>query len=363
LQGATPEERRAELEGLLRARIADALRRDPATIDRRTPLGGLGIDSLIGLEIRNRLEPALGLGLPATLLWQFPDIDALAGYLLERLSPAEGGASDRAGAAAAEGPRPGDPGSTDAPAWVRRPRPTSDARVRLFCLPYAGAGASRFRSWPDWLPPWVEVCPIQLPGREDRIREPAFDTADPLVEALVHALGDHLDRPYALFGCSMGALVCFELARALSARHGAAPLHLFVAASAPPGRPSPIRSDLARLASAEATGPEAVALLRRLGVLSASLLQDEEMLTAVWPTLRADISLVLSYAQRGAAPLETPLSIFGGADDRGVSREDLVAWHALTTGAFQLATIPGGHLFMDTAPKLLLQHIARALEP
>ena len=58
--------------------------------------------------------------------------------------------------------------------WITCPRPNADATLRLFCLPYAGGGASIYRLWGPALPSWIEVCPVQLPGREDRYREPAF---------------------------------------------------------------------------------------------------------------------------------------------------------------------------------------------
>src|SRR5687768_10798540 len=94
--------------------------------------------------------------------------------------------------------------------WIAYTRPNPHARLRLFCFPYAGGGASIFRRWSDELPPSVEVCPVQLPGRENRLREPPFTRIDPLVRALAHALRPNLNRPFALFGHSMGALIGFE---------------------------------------------------------------------------------------------------------------------------------------------------------
>ena len=74
--------------------------------------------------------------------------------------------------------------------WVACPRPNPGARVRLFCLPFAGGGASVYRLWGATLPSWIEVCPIQPPGREDRYREPPFTSLTAL--ARTAALGDVL---------------------------------------------------------------------------------------------------------------------------------------------------------------------------
>src|SRR5262245_5024504 len=107
--------------------------------------------------------------------------------------------------------------------WVRSFSPRPDPRLRLWCLPHAGGSASMFRDWPGGLPGAVEVGASQLPGREDRIAEPAVDDAAELADQLWQHVGPHLDRPYALFGHSMGALIAFELARRARAA-GAEPL-------------------------------------------------------------------------------------------------------------------------------------------
>src|SRR2546423_15412499 len=115
-------------------------------------------------------------------------------------------------------------GSPATDRWLPSVRPRPGAEVRLFCFPYAGGGASVFRAWADSLPSSVEVRPVQLPGRETRFREPAFTRLPPLVEALAESLRPYLDRPFAFFGHSLGALVAFELARRLHRKHDVQPV-------------------------------------------------------------------------------------------------------------------------------------------
>jgi len=99
--------------------------------------------------------------------------------------------------------------------WVMYPRPNPDARLRLFCFPYAGGGASVFYAWAEGSPQ-MEVCPVQLPGRESRLSEPPFTRLPPLVQALASDIRTHLDKPFAFLGHSMGATIAFELARELA---------------------------------------------------------------------------------------------------------------------------------------------------
>ena len=113
--------------------------------------------------------------------------------------------------------------------WFLRHFPKPDAEMRLFCFPYAGGGASTFFPWPKYLPPKIEVWPLQLPGRETRIKEASLTNLEAIIEALIPAMTAHLNKPYALFGHSMGALIVFELARELRRRNLQQPLKIFVA--------------------------------------------------------------------------------------------------------------------------------------
>src|SRR5581483_5831846 len=120
------------------------------------------------------------------------------------------------------------PGIAATDRWFPFARPRPRAEVRLFCFPYAGGGASIFRDWSGRLPGHVEVCPVQLPGRETRFRESAFTHVSPLVTTLAESLRPKLDRPFAFFGHSLGALVAFELSRRLLQDYELQPTHLFV---------------------------------------------------------------------------------------------------------------------------------------
>ena len=120
-----------------------------------------------------------------------------------------------------------------ASSWILRFDPKPQAELRLFCFPYAGVGASCYRAWPALLPAEVELCAVQPPGREGRLREPAFRSIHELAEAAAAALEPYFDRPYAFFGHSMGALVAFELARQLRSGGRTGPRWLFASGRRP----------------------------------------------------------------------------------------------------------------------------------
>lgn len=240
--------------------------------------------------------------------------------------------------------------------WFAFQAPRPDARLRLFCFPFAGGGASFYRPWIERLSPDVHVHPVQLPGRETRLREHAFDRLEPLIARLADALGAHLDRPFALFGHSMGALIAFELARELRRRQAPAPVRLLVSGHPAPQLP---RRESTRYALPE---PELVAELQRLGGTPPEVLAHPELMQLVLPLLRADFAVVETYAFRDAPPLDCPITAFGGTDDENAGEAQLEPWHAQTRGPFVLYMFPGGHFYLNDAADAVIQLVARDLE-
>ncbi|WP_262285284.1 thioesterase domain-containing protein [Micromonospora sp. MA102] len=220
------------------------------------------------------------------------------------------------------------------------------APVRLFCLPYAGAGASAFRRWQEGIGPDVEVLPVQLPGRENRINEdPRFGVAE-----VADAVAARADRPYALYGHSMGGRLGFEVVRELRRTGRPMPLRLYVGGARAPHVTAPGPFDgLSRADDDE--------LLRRLGGgggLPAELFDHPELVELLLPLLRADFGRVDDYRYVPGEPLPLPIVAFSGRDDRAVTREQHAAWAAHTAAGFTLHELAGGHFFLhDRLPELL----------
>jgi medium-chain acyl-[acyl-carrier-protein] hydrolase len=239
--------------------------------------------------------------------------------------------------------------------WVRCTSPRPTARLRLFCFPYAGGGASIFREWPALLPGTVEVHAVQLPGRENRLLEPPMTQMPPLVSAAAAALSPHLDRPFAFFGHSMGALVSFELARQLRRDHASLPRHIVVSGRRAPHLPE---SDppISQLPQAEF-----IDRLRNLNGTPRAVLENEELLEIVVPTVRADFAVCESHVYTPEPPLPLPISAFGGDDDAEADRAELEAWQLHTTGTVNVAMFPGDHFFIQSSRASVMERLAARL--
>ena len=239
--------------------------------------------------------------------------------------------------------------------WIIRYRKNEEAPLRLFCFSYAGGGASVFRTWADTLPLSVEVCCIQLPGRESRLGEPAYTRLVPLVEALADSIYPYLDRPFAFFCHSMGALICFELARQLRRTHDRHPIRLCLGAFRAPQLANP-NIKIYHLP------PEVFKVVLRADGIPDKVIQNEELMQAMMPIIRADYELCDTYIYREEPPLECPFSIFGGLEDVRISEADLEAWRIHSSASTSLSMLPGPHLFVHSAQDLLLKEISQALQ-
>ncbi|MFJ2743711.1 thioesterase II family protein [Streptomyces sp. NPDC087440] len=241
--------------------------------------------------------------------------------------------------------------------WFARTEPRNEAGVRLFCLPYAGGSSTAYRAWSGLTPDRVQVHPLELPGRGTRWGETPIGRMPLMTEALADALSGHLDRPYALFGHSMGALIAFELTRTLRARGLPLPAHLFVSGSEAPDLPRTRRPIHA------APDSEVVEELRFLGGTPAELLEDPALMKLVLPALRADFSLLETYRYHVQAPLPVPLTVFGGDRDPLVVAGQLHRWLRQTNTAGRLEILPGEHFFLHDAVAKVLATVTEDLAP
>lgn len=235
-----------------------------------------------------------------------------------------------------------------------KPNPTAD--LRLFCFPYAGGSAMTYRTWSDLLPRNIEVYPIELPGRGSRLREQPYKSMTPLVHDLGQALKPYLEKPYAFWGHSMGALIGFELARLFRRWQLPAPLQLFASGHTAP-QVNSSHQPIYNLPEAEF-----LTELRQLEGTPEAVLNNQELMQLLIPMLRADFEVNETYAYMPEPPLSCPISVYGGADDRDVNRAALEAWREQTTADFALHIFAGGHFFLQSAQSQVLATLAHELQ-
>jgi medium-chain acyl-[acyl-carrier-protein] hydrolase len=239
-------------------------------------------------------------------------------------------------------------------AWLGRSL-APDADLLLLCLAHAGGGGSFFRPWQAELAPAIDVRPIQLPGREARLREPAYHRMSDLIGPLLDGVAPQLDRPYAVFGHSMGAAIGFELARLAGARGLPPPVRLLVSGRRAPHLP-------ARRAAYDGLDDEAfLRSVFELGGTPSEVVQQRELLQLFLPTMRADFLLNDSYEPLPGPRLSCPISAFVGDSDAEASPAEVAGWAQVTTGPCSARVFPGGHFYLKEQQAEVLAAVTEAL--
>lgn len=240
--------------------------------------------------------------------------------------------------------------------WIPQFKPNPQANLRLFCFPYAGGTTYTFRQWSGFLPKTVELCSIELPGRFRRLNESPYQELDSLLSALSTVLIPYFNKPFAFFGHSMGGLVSFELTRLLRRKFNQSPVHLFLsgcrAVQIP--NPNPIIHNL----DDDKFKQEII----NYGGTPTEVIDNEEMMAILIPTLRADFTIFENYVYHHESPLDLPITVFGGRQDPKVSQKELAAWQEHTSADFALYMFDGGHFFLEEKQRALLDYISQKIE-
>jgi medium-chain acyl-[acyl-carrier-protein] hydrolase len=210
--------------------------------------------------------------------------------------------------------------------WLPFRNEGSVVRCRVFCFPHAAGNATFYRPLRRFMPPEVDFCPVQLPGRTGRL-------------------------PFGFFGHSVGACMAFEAARRLRSVDGRIAVHLFVS-----GRGSPKFASADPPQARPPSHRDLLAILRRFGGTPAAVMQRPEFIAALLPALRADLALVAGYAVDPQNRITCPITAFAGADDVAHSGS-LQSWRDFTRGKFRTCILPGGHFYFSPAAAALAKEI------
>lgn len=240
--------------------------------------------------------------------------------------------------------------------WFVIPKPRPHAQWRLFCLPYAGGSANTYTTWQAHLPETIELIVIQPPGRASRIFEAGFTHADDLVQVLYPLLSPLLNKPYAIFGHSMGARIGFSLIKYLHHQKVNLPIHFFASGCIAP------HIERSRDTIHNTSDTEFIAHLRALNGTPEAVLQNKELMALCLPSLRADFKLAETYSAEVAEKYRCIVSIFVGEADPEVPFESAKAWaeHFLMGG--KLSCFAGKHLFIEENPAQVVSELVKIID-
>lgn len=325
-------------------------------------LQNLGFDSLMMLALAKAIEAGLGITFDMQSLLGDVSLEFLTDSLVKPVTKET---------------------TPFAPAkWINYRKSQSQAIFRLFCFPYGGAGATIYRDWQNEMPASIEICPIQLPGREERMDEAPFNDLNSLLENLLFNIQPELNLPFAFYGHSFGVLIAFELTRLLRKKELPQPKHFFASAFPDPQLPTRsldnllndlknINIDLTKAYNAKIidalTDKQLHGLpdiFNRNGITEyGDYLVNRHILKVMLPVFVNDMHVIKEYQFLPETPLNLPITVFMGKNDTWVSEDEHLAWRAHTQDVFNFHTFDSGHLFLrdPVIRKSMLKMIAEVL--
>lgn len=233
--------------------------------------------------------------------------------------------------------------------WLFARQAMPSARVRLFCFPYGGGGASIYRHWQTALGSDVEVCPVQPPGRENRYAEPAIDNINALIDAMLPALHPLFDRPVGFLGYCVGAGVAYSLA-ARCAERGHLDLRVLISCA----RRAPAHSSTIDRRHALPDG-EFAAYVLSLGGTPRAVFEEPSLRAMALRLMRTDLRLSAGIVEPHDARLSCRIVAIGGQDDASEPPGLVADWRRVTRGSFAMYMLSGGHFFLNAQSEQLLK--------
>lgn len=236
--------------------------------------------------------------------------------------------------------------------WILPHKENKMSKYRLFCLPYAGTGASLYAQWQQYMDDKIEICCIQLPGRENRRKEHLCGEPDTLIDAIAEEMKEYLDKPFAVFGYSMGGILAYELTMKIYEKFHVKPVKLFMSAS------STFREKKETEVS-EMDEPQLMDYMKRSGGVPMEILQDSVYRKEYFPIIQNDYRLVEQYRfPYKKVPCE--IVAFASTEDKEVSYEN-VRLMQFFTPKFRLYPMKGNHFFIRKEYKKMEEIVSREM--
>jgi acyl transferase domain-containing protein/surfactin synthase thioesterase subunit/acyl carrier protein len=313
----TADEITTALTDFLIKEVSQITRLSPARIKPMMTFKELGLDSIMAIQLRNRLGETFALNLSVAMFWNHPSISEYAAFI-HHLTGNQTSGKFKSPALALNSK------------WLAISKADPSAMFRIFCFHDAGGDSTLFRGWEDLMGDTFEVVAIELPGRGENSQEEMPLSSEDLIAQIKDELRPYLDKPYLFFGHSMGGLLAFETAKAL--RHEGLQQPELMVLSSVPALNTYVKQDIEfKNISAE---------IPTLQTMDASIRKS------VLTLLKNDLRMINSYRYVAGKPLNLDLLAIRGSEDPRITDQQVKQWKEETTGSFKVITRPGGHRYI-----------------
>lgn len=239
--------------------------------------------------------------------------------------------------------------------WYVEYKKNPHASMRIFCFPHSGGGASTYFSWSNLLSLTVELISIQLPGRENRFYDHLTNDLEFIIDNLSQEFTYYKEKPFVVFGHSLGALIAYEFVKSVYQSYGIYPQYMIVSGAKAPHLPFRIK----KLSQLE--DEELLQELKNYGEINDALLQNEQILKMFLPIFRSDFSIGENYNYKETVVFPFDILALAGSDDPTVNKKEILGWSGYTSGNFEFRIFPGGHFFLKSHTEEILSFISQKI--
>lgn len=341
LAAVTAEERITVLEQMVIQQVSKIIKISPSRIKRTMTFKGMGVDSLMAVQLRNLIEKETQIKPAVGMFWQHPSIMEYANYLNTTLCPEDGGVSSLKDT----------PQKPLADIWFNIPSPHAHAALRVFCFHDAGGSTSLFNGWENLLDSAkTELVLVEMPGRGGRLEETPYVDCQSFLRDSLPWFARKTDKPYIFLGHSMGGLLAFEVIRELRKKSLRLPELLIISST------SGLKAYNKSQVDYKLTNEELVRLYPHLSLANVG---SEEMQALLITMLKADLQLLYQYEYAEESLLNIPIVAIHAEDDKRVKRNQIEQWEKETTASFKLISRTGGHRYIQHDAEFVTKLIAQ----
>ncbi len=231
-------------------------------------------------------------------------------------------------------------------------------KINLFCFPFAGGSFYSYKEFEKYIPDYINMIGIDLPGHGRRMREPLLKDVHEMAEDIFYQIKGRLYEPYAIYGHSLGAILSYLFAQRIVKENMPYPVLMFLSGRAAP----PVcKEKYVHLLPKQ----EFIKKVNKYGGIPNEILQEEELMDFMVPILRADFEAAGTYKYEETVPLDIPMTVMTGLKDEEVEYKEALKWQEVATEKISVRQFPGGHFFIFEHPmeivRILCQNLEKAL--
>jgi len=230
-------------------------------------------------------------------------------------------------------------------------------KIKMLCLPYAGAASSCYYKWRYYLDSYIEIIPVELAGHGKRFGEPFYGNFQQAINDIVQIIQREIsNEKYVIFGHSMGSILAYESVLRLKDLGRCLPIHIILSGRTPPN----INTDIKEIY--QTSDQKLLEQLMEMGGTSAEVINNHEIIEMFLPIIRADYKLLAEYIYDEQRIVDCDISVFYGKEDPNTNYYDIKKWDNFTRGHCHYYDFPGNHFFINKYINEVTETINRVIK-